>query len=284
MIDSIAFAYSICFSLSLSRPYQFQGDTVDAGLVSNLHDIENGVSIVDPSNKSQTSTNTIDQQPSITKQTDQANATSQNPCEQKFSEPNCNLNYANELSDTENTCAKQQQQQQQRSQQQQQHSNGGPAAVIDGVKSAKAATETAPLARHTAVDLTPALLGSGEKAALHATTNSEYDVNGNAHHNNTNDTDHKQLKLSNKIVVLLRRSKPIALVLINSVLAVLIAISVCITMGFDYTIPAIVCGLIAIVASSGLWYWLYIAAVTAPRDIRYVFCFVCSVSVAPVSI
>lgn len=80
----------------------------------------------------------------------------------------------------------------------------------------------------------------------------------------------KQQKLSNKIVVVLRRSKPIALVVINCVLAVLIVTSLCISMGMDYTVPAIVVGLIAIVASSGLWYWLYIAAVTAPRDIRYV--------------
>lgn len=87
---------------------------------------------------------------------------------------------------------------------------------------------------------------------------------------NIDSTNRKQQKLSNKIVVLLRRSKPIALVVINSVLAVLIATSLCISMGMDYTIPAIVVGLIAVVASSGLWYWLYIAAVTAPRDIRYV--------------
>lgn len=84
------------------------------------------------------------------------------------------------------------------------------------------------------------------------------------------ESNRKQQKLSNKIVVLLRRSKPIALVVINSLLAVLIATSLCISMGMDYTIPAIVVGLIAIIASSGLWHWLYIAAVTAPRDIRYV--------------
>lgn len=88
---------------------------------------------------------------------------------------------------------------------------------------------------------------------------------------NDEQSNRKKQKLSNKIVVLLRRSKPIALVVINSILAVSIVISVCTTMGWDYTVPAIVFGVAAIVASSGLWYWLYIAAVTAPRDIRYVY-------------
>lgn len=98
-------------------------------------------------------------------------------------------------------------------------------------------------------------------------TNNDVDVNTSG----PEDTNRKQQKLSNKVVVLLRRSKSIALVVINSLLAVLIATSLCISMGLDYTVPAIVVGLIAVVASSGLWYWLYIAAVTAPRDIRYVY-------------
>lgn len=101
-------------------------------------------------------------------------------------------------------------------------------------------------------------------------TSTDVDVN-NSNASGPEESNRKQQKLSNKIVVLLRRSKPIALVVINSVLAVLIATSLCISMGMDYTIPAVVVGLIAVVASSGLWYWLYIAAVTAPRDIRYVF-------------
>lgn len=75
-------------------------------------------------------------------------------------------------------------------------------------------------------------------------------------------------KLSNKAVSLLRRSTPIGIVVISCVLAISIAISVCTIMGWDYTVPAIVCGVVAILASSGVWYWLYIAALTAPRDIR----------------
>lgn len=97
------------------------------------------------------------------------------------------------------------------------------------------------------------------------------DVVSTSGNDNTEESNRKKQKLSNKIVVLLRRSKPIAFVVINSVLAVLIVTSLCISMGMDYTVPAIVVGLIAIVASSGLWYWLYIAAITAPRDIRYVY-------------
>lgn len=77
-------------------------------------------------------------------------------------------------------------------------------------------------------------------------------------------------KLSNKAVSLLRRSTPIGVVVISCILAISIAISVCTMMGWDYTVPAIVCGVVAILASSGLWYWLYIAALTAPRDIRWV--------------
>lgn len=97
--------------------------------------------------------------------------------------------------------------------------------------------------------------------------NNDVDVNSNA--SGPVEESNRKHKLSN-LVVLLHRSKPIALVVINSVLAVLIATSLCISMGLDYTVPAIVVGLIAVVASSGLWYWLYIAAITAPRDIRYV--------------
>lgn len=106
----------------------------------------------------------------------------------------------------------------------------------------------------------------------HKNTENTNDVDVNSSASGPEESNRKQQKLSNKIVVLLRRSKPIALVVINCVLAVLIATSLCISMGLDYTVPAIVVGLIAVVASSGLWYWLYIAAVTAPRDIRYVDC------------
>lgn len=108
------------------------------------------------------------------------------------------------------------------------------------------------------------------KTPTEHTTLTDVDVN-NSNATSPEESNPKQQKLSNKIVVLLRRSKPIALVVINSVLAVLIATSLCISIGMDYTIPAIVVGLFAVVASSGLWYWLYIAALTAPRDIRYVF-------------
>lgn len=232
---------------------------MDAGLVNNSHNIEiidTKLQSTSPPTESKSQSVTTTEQSSNTKYSANStvdHATSHNSSEQ-LPVLNCNLNYANELNDIENTSTKQQQQQQR-----QQRSNG-PAAVIDVVRS----TTTA----HTAVDLSSALIVSDEKAAAHK-TNNEYDVNGNAHRT-IDSTTHKQQKLSNKIVVLLRRSKPIALVLINSILAVLIAISVCITMGFDYTIPAIVCAVIAIVASSGLWYWIYIAAVTAPRDIRYV--------------
>lgn len=85
---------------------------------------------------------------------------------------------------------------------------------------------------------------------------------------NDNDNGDGNAKLSSKVVNLLRRSKSIGIVVISCVLAVSIAITICTKMGWGYTIPAIVVGAVAIIASSGLWYWLYIAAVTAPRDIK----------------
>lgn len=88
-----------------------------------------------------------------------------------------------------------------------------------------------------------------------------------------NDYTDKQQKLSSKAVDLLRRSKWLAVVLISCLLAVSVAITICTKMGWDYTIPAILVGVVAIIASSGLWYWLYIAAITAPRDIRWVLIF-----------
>lgn len=76
-------------------------------------------------------------------------------------------------------------------------------------------------------------------------------------------------KTSNSTAVsFLRRSKTIGIVVISSVLAVSIVILLCTTMGWDYTIPAIVVGAVVIVASSGLWHWIYVAILTAPRDIR----------------
>lgn len=253
--------------------------------MSNLHDLENGklaYSETDYLNKQRQSTdynenNNIlmksnesnDHQviigENLSKQQTESNLTaistqqipSENLQSQAFS---CNIDYTNELIGNNNnnnsttTHANQQ------------NSNGH--AIIDVVKTT-----------HTNVDQTKIttkpldeqqLPSYTTQANINKSADNDYDLSVNA--SNIEDSNRKQQKLSNKIVVLLRRSKTIALVLINSILAVLIAISICITMGLDYTVPAIVFGLVAIVASSGLWYWFYIAAVTAPRDIRYVLC------------
>lgn len=173
---------------------------------------------------------------------------------------NCNINYTNEstICNSKNTTS---------ANKNPYNGNNGH-AIIDVVSTT-----------HTSSDHSKATIKSTEQLPhthqptlnIHKNTentNDVVDVNSNS--SGPEESNRKQQKLSNKVVVLLRRSKPIALVVINSVLAVLIAISLCISMGMDYTIPALVVGLIAVVASSGLWYWLYIAAVTAPRDIRYV--------------
>lgn len=173
---------------------------------------------------------------------------------------NCNINYTNESNNNninDTTIHLNQ-------------NNKNDLAIIDVIKTAHTTTDQCKITTKSTKQPTP----HTQTHLQENRNNVAYDVNGNTaatiHPDNHNDdtVDRNKQKLSTKIVVLLRRSKPIALVVINSVLAVLIAISVCITMGLDYTIPAIIFGLIAIVASSGLWYWLYIAAVTAPRDVR----------------
>lgn len=139
--------------------------------------------------------------------------------------------------------------------------NGNGHAIIDVVNTTHTGND------QSKVTVKPSEQLPYTQTANHKSTQNTIDVDVSA----CGAEESNQQKLSNKIVVLVRRSKPIALVVINSVLAVLIATLLCISMGFDYTIPAIVVGLIAVVASSGLWHWLYIAAVTAPRDVRYVF-------------
>lgn len=87
-------------------------------------------------------------------------------------------------------------------------------------------------------------------------------------YNNEYNDIKQQQNVSSKIENFVQRSKWFGTILISCLLAVSIAITICIKMGWDYTIPAIIVGIITIIASSGLWYWLYIAAITAPRDIK----------------
>lgn len=99
-------------------------------------------------------------------------------------------------------------------------------------------------------------------------TQASITVDGCATVINTTDTETNKKTTSNSAVSILRRSKTIGIVVISGILAVSIVISLCTTMGWDYTVPAIVVGVVAIVATSGLWHWIYIAILTAPRDIR----------------
>lgn len=225
-----------------------QDQSADSGAPKNLHSIENG-EVTD--NKSKHSIDQVDE--------------SSQKNENQLQNYKCNLKYTNESicngngnnihnghnghsgqnNDTTHS---------------NQNNNKNGLAIIDVIKTAYTTSDQCKIATKSLSTQLP------HEPSRENSNNVTYDVNGNTA--STTKDERNNQKLSTKIVRLLRRSKPIALVVINSVLAILIAISVCITMGLDYTIPAIVIGLIAIVASSGLWYWLYIAAVTAPRDIR----------------
>lgn len=239
----------------------FQGDSVDSGAVKGLHNIENGETNYRLKHQRLISNEILI--PALNTNFDhQSSEENQKRCEHstvpikissKDSQPqshNGNIKHTNESICNSNT----------------HNGNGvgnGVHAIIDIVSPTHTNND------HTNVTTKSTLPYTTTSNIQHKNindTNNDVDVNSNA--SGTEESNRKQQKLSNKIVLVLRRSKPIALVLINCLLAILIAISLCISMGLDYTVPAIVVGLIAVVASSGLWYWLYIAAVTAPRDIR----------------
>lgn len=222
--------------------------SVDSDASKNLQNIENGKLNDNELNQS------IDQ-------VDEASQTH----EIQLQNYKCNLNYTNESicngnSGQNNDTIHSNQKNNNNNNYNNNNNNKNGLAIIDVVKSAHTTSDQCKITTKSFSTQLP------HESFKENSNNVAYDVNGNTA-SNIQDERNEQ-KLSTKIVGLLRRSKPIALVVINSVLAVLIAISVCITMGLDYTIPAIVFGLIAIVASSGLWYWLYIAAITAPRDVR----------------
>lgn len=68
--------------------------------------------------------------------------------------------------------------------------------------------------------------------------------------------------------------KPVV-VFISAFIIGLVIVSVWYFLGWMYGLQAIVVAVLAVLAATGGWYyighWLYIAAVTAPRDVRYIF-------------
>lgn len=108
--------------------------------------------------------------------------------------------------------------------------------------------------------------------------------NNNNNHTSFNDDynfslptkkDSKQAVKSTKSVVW-----RVSVVLVSSLLVIFTLSTVTLVwyyMGWIYGVQAIVVAIIAVLGASGIWrlfgHWLYIAAVTGPRDLRWVECF-----------